>query len=65
MGRPDYRLVGAVRRELREPLLSRDPSALRADACGQHSERLSLETLEYFCLLEDRRQLREVAMVGT
>jgi hypothetical protein len=32
MGRTHHRPVGAVRRELREPFLSCDPSALRADA---------------------------------
>lgn len=65
MGRTDYRPVLAVPREPGEAVLGCDPSSLCADASGQDGERLCVEALQRFCLLEDSRQFREVGMVGT
>ena len=65
MGCSDDRPLDAVSGEPSELLLSGEPAALLSDAGGHDGERLPVEALERFRLVEDGRQLFEVGMVGT
>ena len=57
VGRPHNSPMGAVRRELRELVLSSRPTSHLADGRAQDRERLAVERPESFRLVENRRKL--------
>jgi hypothetical protein len=57
MSRTRDRAVQAVRRELREPVVSGAPASHLADTCAQDRERFVVKAAKSFRLVEDSGQL--------